>query len=74
VPAVIAKSSVSDALEIWRLDRAAEDTGCPESHIIGQDQQDIGRASWSLDALWKVRFRVLYGAPDLPIEGSVWLR
>src|SRR6516165_10256221 len=65
---VVAKPAVSEPLEIRSLDRSAERAGCPEAHVVGQDQQDIGRSRWSLNALWKIGRRILYGGSDFSLK------
>src|SRR5262249_32966044 len=65
---VVAKSAVSEPLEVGGLDRASEGAGCPEAHVVRQDQQDIGRPRWSLNALWKIGRRILYGGSDFSLK------
>jgi len=65
---VVAKPGVCDALEIRSLDRSAEGAACPEADVVGQDQEDVGRACRRLDALWKVRNGTLHGAFDLALK------
>src|SRR5262249_22650586 len=51
---VVAKSAVSDPLEVGCLDWSAERAGSPKAHVVRQDQQNIRCSRWSFDALWKV--------------------
>jgi hypothetical protein len=56
---VVAKPVVGEPLEVGRLDRAAKGAGGAKANIIGQDQQNVGRSGWRLNALGKVRCRIL---------------
>src|SRR6516165_9674355 len=71
---VVAKAGVCDALEVGGLDRSTKRAACPEAHIVREDQQNIGRASRGLDALWKVGHRTLHGTLDLPLKWRLWSR
>ena len=67
-------------LEGRRRNRAPEHAGGAEADIVGQDQQDVGRALGRRDRLRKVRLGILGRSPDDAFEhrvgvgehGDVW--
>src|SRR5262249_10347543 len=64
----VTKSAISNSLEVGGLDRPTERARCPEAHVVGQNQQNIGCASGSFDAFRKVGRRILYGASDFSLK------
>src|SRR6516225_2975471 len=65
---VVAKPAVRHPLEVGSLDRASEGAGRSKTHVVRQDQQNIGRSCRSFDALWKIGRRFLYGASDFALK------
>jgi len=74
VEGVVAEPALREALEVRRLDRSAEGATRAEPHVVGEDQEDVRRALRRLHTLREVGHRILRGAPDLAVEGSLGLR
>ena len=65
---VVAKPAVCEPLKIRRLDWSAKNRRGTESHVVRQDEQDIGRTGRCFDALGKIRRRILHCPADLAFE------
>jgi len=70
---VVAEPAIGEPLEGGGLDRPAECAARAKAHVIGKDQQNIGRAGGSLDLLRKVGRGILDSAADLAPEGRFGL-
>src|SRR5262245_52434713 len=74
VELVVAQAAAGDAVESGRLDRAAEGAAGAEADVVGEDQEDVGRALGRFDTLGEIGNRALDGASDLALERRLGTR